>query len=71
MKTLVLEFPCFFVNEDDFETIYIYTIIELTLVRNAAGFFVEGFSMFNTGFQIITYYYDNMYELKDRYADFA
>jgi hypothetical protein len=62
----------FFVNEDDFETIlHLHYYRAYFGKKPAAGFFVEGFSMFNTGFQIITYYYDNMYQLKDRYADFA
>lgn len=67
----------FFVAEDDFETSFSLTPYYRAYFGNkpAAGFFVEGFSMFNTGTASTTYYYDNNNNLSrvdtKSYSDFA
>ena len=67
----------FFVNEDDFESNFTLTPYYRAYFgkKTAAGFFVEGFSMFNTGVASKTYYYDNNNNIsrieKDRYSDLA
>jgi len=67
----------FFVNEDDFDTSFSLTPYYRAYFgkKPAAGFFVEGFSMINTGVNTTTYNYDNNGNLnstdKDRYTDFA
>jgi len=67
----------FFVNEDDFESNFTLTPYYRAYFgkKTAAGFFIEGFSMFNTGVASKTYYYDNNNNIsrikKDRYSDLA
>ncbi|MFT5254496.1 MAG: hypothetical protein ACI87N_003568 [Flavobacteriales bacterium] len=67
----------FFVNQDDFESNFMLTPYYRAYFGNkpAAGFFVEGFSMFNTGVASKTYYYDSNSNIsrvdKNRYSDLA
>ena len=67
----------FFVNQDDFDSNVMLTPYYRAYFgkKPAAGFFVEGFSMFNTGVASSTYYYDNNNNIsrieRDRYSDFA
>jgi hypothetical protein len=67
----------FFVAEDEFDTNFSLAPYYRAYFgkKTAAGFFVEGFSMINTGVNSRTYYYDNNGNLsnieKDRYTDFA
>jgi hypothetical protein len=67
----------FFVNEDDFESNFTLTPYYRAYFgkKTAAGFFIEGFSMFNTGVVSKTYYYDNNNDTsrfeKNRYSDLA
>jgi hypothetical protein len=67
----------FFVNEDEFETSFSLTPYYRAYFgkKPAAGFFVEGFSMINTGVSSIYYRSDNNGNLivtdKDRFTDFA
>ncbi len=67
----------FFVAEDEFDSNFIFTPYYRAYFgkKPAAGFFVEGFGMINTGISNKMYYYDNNGNLtnidKDRYTDFA
>lgn len=67
----------FFVNEDEFETSFSLTPYYRAYFgkKPAAGFFVEGFSMINTGVSSTYYRSDNNGNIivtdKDRFTDFA
>ncbi|MBC5840313.1 MAG: DUF3575 domain-containing protein [Flavobacteriaceae bacterium] len=67
----------FYVNEDDFESNFTLSPYYRAYFgkKTAAGFFIEGFSMFNTGVASKTYYYDNNNNIsridKNRYTDLA
>jgi len=67
----------FFISEDEFESSFSLTPYYRAYFgkKPAAGFFVEGFSMINTGISNISYRSDNNGNLiiidRDRFTDFA
>ncbi|MGL3000943.1 DUF3575 domain-containing protein [Flavobacterium sp. RSSB_23] len=67
----------FFINENDSDISFSFTPFYRAYFgkKTASGFFVEGFSMINTGINSRTYYYDNTGNLssinKNRFTDFA
>jgi len=67
----------FFISEDEFESSFSLTPYYRAYFgkKLAAGFFVEGFSMINTGISNISYRSDNNGNLliidRDRFTDFA